>query len=606
MTCQVEQVCSVGSSRYLIGPKSSDSSSMVEKWPIKDHHLPLPVTIISIEGLQFITSSWLQTTIDDMLSLDDVFCEDFLSCILFQDVTQAPHPRIIDDGDAFQKLCPNWHFCTGRLRPGPYIQLESGMHKVFKLCSDPNGAFVYGVVESEDNPESYRRVLDTCIPIPSRHYFPPPSPSAPLSGKRVAVKDIYDICGLKTGIGSKAYESFQQEATKTATSIQQLISLGAVIIGKTKTVQFASGMAPRDWIDYQCPFNPRGDGYLSPDCSSSGSAVAIASYNWVDFSIGSDTLCLGSMVGPAAACGIFGLRPSHGALSNVGALAVSALLDTPGHFSRDISDFGDVARSWLGSSYSDIPFKLPKRLLVPRAFSHVVPSKLKLMNSFVGDLEILANIKSTYFDIDELWRSKAHISKPFFEYFASTLAHIQLHDSWHNNLAFRAEYKAIFGEAPYVDPLIQYKWDLGSELTESQYRQACEEKSVLKQFLGRYVFTEGTVLLLASGDADISYRDDYVGETEMLYDSAGWDSAGNAGSLTKADKVEVGQRSYDSRVTGNEEYQPVSLMLLAQADEDRDGHLSNRPRKAFFEVNWPLYGHEDWESGFLRKKKDHY
>jgi Asp-tRNA(Asn)/Glu-tRNA(Gln) amidotransferase A subunit family amidase len=103
------------------------------------------------------------------------------------------------------------------------------------------------------------------------------------------VKDIYDVRGLKTSVCNKAYEAFHAEATTTAASIQQLIDLGAVIIGKTKTVQFASGMAPRDWIDYQCPFNPRGDGYLDPDCSSSGSAAGIAAYDWLDFSIGSDS-----------------------------------------------------------------------------------------------------------------------------------------------------------------------------------------------------------------------------------------------------------------------------------------------------------------------------
>ncbi len=163
------------------------------------------------------------------------------------------------------------------------------------------------------------------IPVPSRLYFSPQTIDKPLSGMRVAVKDIYDIRGLVTGVGSKAY----------------LTDAGAVIVGKTKTVQFASGMAPRDCIDYQCPFNPRGDGYLDPGCSSTGSAAAIAGYEWLDFAIGSDsrriltsplpnlnglTLSsgLGSMVGPAAVCGVFGIRPSKGLLSNEGALAVSS------------------------------------------------------------------------------------------------------------------------------------------------------------------------------------------------------------------------------------------------------------------------------------------
>ena len=71
-----------------------------------------------------------------------------------------------------------------------------------------------------------------------------------------------------------------------------LINAGAVIIAKAKTVQLASGLGPRDWIDFQCPFNPRGDGYLDPDCSSTGSAAGVAAYDWLDFSIGSDSKCL--------------------------------------------------------------------------------------------------------------------------------------------------------------------------------------------------------------------------------------------------------------------------------------------------------------------------
>lgn len=66
---------------------------------------------------------------------------------------------------------------------------------------------------------------------------------------------------------------------------------GAVIVGKVKTVQFASGMASADWVVDICPTNSRGDGRLDTDCSSSGSAAAIAGYEWLDFSIGSDSEC---------------------------------------------------------------------------------------------------------------------------------------------------------------------------------------------------------------------------------------------------------------------------------------------------------------------------
>jgi Asp-tRNA(Asn)/Glu-tRNA(Gln) amidotransferase A subunit family amidase len=128
------------------------------------------------------------------------------------------------------------------------------------------------------------------IPIPSRHYYPEDfALDRPLFGMRVAVKDIYDVRGVRTTAGSRAYTKLQSPATRTADCIEKLISLGAVIVGKTKTVQFASGMAAADWEDYPCPINPRGDMYLDPDCSSSGSGACIAGYDWLDFAIGSDS-----------------------------------------------------------------------------------------------------------------------------------------------------------------------------------------------------------------------------------------------------------------------------------------------------------------------------
>jgi Asp-tRNA(Asn)/Glu-tRNA(Gln) amidotransferase A subunit family amidase len=128
------------------------------------------------------------------------------------------------------------------------------------------------------------------IPVPSRLYFPPPSETKPLSGKRLAIKDIYDIRGLKTSMCCRSYEACYHESSQTAKAIQILIILGAVIVAKAKTSQLVSGLGPLDWIDYQCPFNPRGDGYLNPNCSSTGSAVGIAAYDWLDCSIGSDSM----------------------------------------------------------------------------------------------------------------------------------------------------------------------------------------------------------------------------------------------------------------------------------------------------------------------------
>src|SRR5579871_3613607 len=111
----------------------------------------------------------------------------------------------------------------------------------------------------------------------------------PLAGKRIAIKDIIDIKGIETSASSKAYANYHGPAKATAKAVERLVQLGAIIVGKTRTTQFASGEAARDWIEYQCPFNPRGDGYLDPAGSSTGSAVAIAAYSWLDYSLGTDS-----------------------------------------------------------------------------------------------------------------------------------------------------------------------------------------------------------------------------------------------------------------------------------------------------------------------------
>lgn len=97
---------------------------------------------------------------------------------------------------------------------------------------------------------------------------------------------------MKTTASCKAYEACNTEPIISASIIQNLIDLGAILVGKTKTAQLASGLAAGDWVDHLCPFNPRGDGYQDPDCSSSGSAVAVAAHDWLDFSVGSDSRLL--------------------------------------------------------------------------------------------------------------------------------------------------------------------------------------------------------------------------------------------------------------------------------------------------------------------------
>lgn len=129
------------------------------------------------------------------------------------------------------------------------------------------------------------------VPVPSRLHFQR-TQQKPLNGLRVTVKDIIDLKGVKTTGQSRSYEKLYGPRTETAAIVKRLVELGAVIVGKTKCTQFASSDQPTaDWVDYHCPWNPRGDGYLSPRGSSTGTCVALAGYDWVDVGIGSDSGC---------------------------------------------------------------------------------------------------------------------------------------------------------------------------------------------------------------------------------------------------------------------------------------------------------------------------
>lgn len=71
--------------------------------------------------------------------------------------------------------------------------------------------------------------------------------------------------------------------------ITRLVDAGMQIVGKTHLSSFAMMEHPTQSVDYQAPFNPRGDGYLIAGGSSGGSAVAVATYDWIDIALCTDS-----------------------------------------------------------------------------------------------------------------------------------------------------------------------------------------------------------------------------------------------------------------------------------------------------------------------------
>ncbi|MFF4236543.1 amidase [Actinomadura geliboluensis] len=153
----------------------------------------------------------------------------------------------------------------------------------------------------------------------------------PLHGIPVAVKDIIDVAGLPTGMGSAHFAGHVAEAD--AACVAALRDAGAVIVGKTGTQEFAFG-ATGDVSASGPVRNPRDRERMSGG-SSSGSAAAVAA-GTVPLALGTDTG--GSVRIPSAFCGVAGFKPAHGAVPAGGVFPLSPSLDHVGVLAGTAAD----------------------------------------------------------------------------------------------------------------------------------------------------------------------------------------------------------------------------------------------------------------------------
>lgn len=147
----------------------------------------------------------------------------------------------------------------------------------------------------------------------------------PLHGVPVAVKDVFFTAGFRTEANSRALLGFVPEYD--AAAVERLKRAGAIILGKTATAEFAY----HDPAETRNPWNEE----HTPGGSSSGSAAAVAA-RMCPAALGTQTA--GSMLRPAAYCGIVGLKPSFGRISRHGLIPLAPTLDTVGVFARSVAD----------------------------------------------------------------------------------------------------------------------------------------------------------------------------------------------------------------------------------------------------------------------------
>jgi aspartyl-tRNA(Asn)/glutamyl-tRNA(Gln) amidotransferase subunit A len=173
----------------------------------------------------------------------------------------------------------------------------------------------------------------------------------PLHGIPIGIKDIFDVAGMPTRAGSPLRA--KHRAVADAPLVAAMRQAGAIILGKTVTVEFACF----DPSPTRNPWDPTLR--HTPGGSSSGSAVAVL----MGMCLGAlGTQTGGSLVRPSTYCGIATCKPTFGLLSREGIVPVSLHFDHPGPMARSVADLTIMLRVLLGKPTLDDDASLPPRI----------------------------------------------------------------------------------------------------------------------------------------------------------------------------------------------------------------------------------------------------
>lgn len=196
--------------------------------------------------------------------------------------------------------------------------------------------------------------------------------SPPLLGVPIAIKNNILYEGHRATGGSKILENYT--ATYTATVLTRLQAAGAIVIGSTNMDEFAMGSSTENSA-FGPTKNPH-DTSRVPGGSSGGSAAAVA-MGVVPAAIGTDTG--GSIRQPASFCGVVGLKPTYGALSRYGLMAMGSSFDQAGPLTHSVADAELLysvmsgedpydATTITDTTYPDVPAKSSYTIGIPRSF----------------------------------------------------------------------------------------------------------------------------------------------------------------------------------------------------------------------------------------------
>lgn len=326
--------------------------------------------------------------------------------------------------------------------------------------------------------------VDTCNAfVPGEIMTVAPNREGKLSALTFAVKELYDVKGFVTGAGNPRWKNTHLAAQTTTPAVELLLNEGATLIGKTISDEMAFSLDGEN-AHYGTPLNTQCPDRI-PGGSSSGSAAAVAG-GLVDFALGTDTA--GSMRIPASYCGIYGFRPTHGAVPLQGVHPMAPSFDAAGWFARTPEMLARVGSVLLGSEVPEL--KVNRFVIARDLFDTKDASIASKYDAFIRSLSKLP------VEITE-----TELGKPDFATWIDTLRNIQW---WELNQAHGAW---IFQNLDAFGAEIRGRLEKIASVTRSEME---EKRLVRKQLISRIenLISPGTIIVFptAPGIAPLKGR----------------------------------------------------------------------------------------------------
>ncbi|PWT70229.1 MAG: amidase [Proteobacteria bacterium] len=301
-----------------------------------------------------------------------------------------------------------------------------------------------------------------------------------LHGVPIGVKDIIDVKGMATSMGSPIYQRYVPEMN--AEVVDRLHAAGAVVLGKTVTTEFAFLVPNKTHNPWNIAHTPGG--------SSSGSAAAVAT-GMAPAAIGTQTN--GSIIRPAAFCGIVGYKPGKGVLSTDGILPFSPTLDQPGVFARSVEDaallVAHLAHSRWTISPQIGPLKHAPRLVAVRGPTWQL-AEPDQRTRFATDIAVLREAAAI---VDEVELPAS------FNDAHRTHRIIMLYEGASASRAVRASYPEGLSE------MLRKALEEGDRISTSEYERAMRKREVLHRDFSRLLDDyDAVVTPPAAGEAPAS------------------------------------------------------------------------------------------------------